>query len=66
MFGKLLCKLGKHKQTGPLPIGEPGDVRYVCYRCKQVTLIRDNAVYTFYDETDPAVVFMEKMLEIGK
>lgn len=61
---RFMCKLVKHKQTGALPIGEPGDVRYVCYRCKEVLLIRDNVVSTFYDENDPAVKFVEAMLKL--
>ena len=62
---RFMCKLVKHDQTGPIPIGEPGDVRFVCHRCKEITLVRDNIVSVFYDNSDPAVEFMEKMLSLG-
>jgi hypothetical protein len=56
MFGKLLCKLGKHKQKGPFPIGEPKDIRYICKRCKRVWLIREHTVYIYDDPNDPLVI----------
>ena len=63
---RFMCKLVKHHQTGAIPIGEPGDVRYVCRRCKEVTLIRNNKVFVFYSDNDPAVEFMEKMLSLSE
>ena len=50
---KLLCKLGKHKQSNFIPIGDSGDVRCICFRCKRVWLIRDNTVYEIDDPDDP-------------
>lgn len=62
---RFMCKLVKHHQTGAIPIGEPGDVRFVCHRCKEVTLVRDNTVFIFYDDNDPAVEFLKRMLSLG-
>ena len=35
----IICKLFGHKLIGPYPIGNPGEVRYLCRRCGIVLVI---------------------------
>ena len=63
--GKILCKLGKHKQSSFIPIGDPGDVRCICFRCKRVWLIRGNTSYEFNDPDDPLVNLVEQFEKVN-
>ncbi len=63
--GKILCKLGKHKQSNFIPIGFPGDMRCICFRCKRIWLIRGNTSYEFYDPDDPLVELLEQFRAIN-
>lgn len=53
LVGKILCKLGKHNQIGPYPIGDPGNMRFICLRCKRVLLVSGNTTYEINSPDDP-------------
>lgn len=68
MFEKLLCKLRKHNMTGPYPIGDSGEARYICSRSKCYRLIIVDVlgggvtIYTSAENMDDPLVELIKKI----
>ena len=61
----LTCKMLGHDMEGPYPVGEPGEVRFICLRCYRLMIIEASSGNTTIHRSaefmdDPLVNLLRK------
>jgi hypothetical protein len=61
----LTCTLFGHDMRGPFPIGEPGEMRFICPRCYKLMILDPSRNVTIYHSAefmdDPLVNLIRKI-----